>query len=29
VGHDFRTDSLYPTHTPEFTMLQASQAYAD
>ena len=29
VGHDFRNEGMDRTHNPEFTMLEAYQAYAD
>jgi lysyl-tRNA synthetase class 2 len=29
IGHDFRNEGMDRTHTPEFTMLEAYQAYAD
>jgi lysyl-tRNA synthetase class 2 len=29
IGHDFRNEGMDKTHNPEFTMLEAYQAYAD
>ena len=29
IGHDFRNEGMDRTHNPEFTMLEAYQAYAD
>ena len=29
IGHDFRNEGIDRTHNPEFTMLEAYQAYAD